>query len=497
MPIPSEILAVWRPPNTVVHAYGKNKDKYGVRQRIGCRYEDGKHKPINGPTIGHIIDGVYVPLGEEDKPKPLSESGTDLKDWADVVLADRIFSDILEDLKLFYEEKEALRIYIMAILRVCFKGVKDYELKEAYENSYLSELYPGVAISKNTVSDFLNHLGRVCGRITKFMKHRVASVDLNSPILVDGTLKSNESKINDFSEFSRKARTKGTKDISVMFAFDLERMEPICSKCFPGNMLDSRAYASFIEECGINKGIIVADKGFPSASAKKQFKERPGLGFLNPLKRNTSYIKTYSLTTYEGTLKKHVGIIYKKVKCENEGKWLYSYRDQFQASQEEADFLKNARDKGKYDDKVFKEKQESFGTIVLECNQDLDPEVVYTAYDERWNIEVLMRYYKSALEFDETRVHDNYSVIGTEFVDFLATLLTSRLVNEFDKANLLTKDTYSKVMKKLKKAKKVREEDKKDWHFIRMNEAIEDMLKALNLIPKEPKKSRGRPSKKK
>ena len=40
-------------------------------------------------------------------------------------------------------------------------------------------------------------------------------------------------------------------------------------------------------------------------------------------------------------------------------------------------------------------------------------------YKERWQIEIVMRYYKSACQFDETRVHNDYSVIGSEFCDFL------------------------------------------------------------------------------
>ena len=38
MPIPKEILEVKRPRNTIVIAYGKNKDRYAVRERIGCKY---------------------------------------------------------------------------------------------------------------------------------------------------------------------------------------------------------------------------------------------------------------------------------------------------------------------------------------------------------------------------------------------------------------------------------------------------------------------------
>lgn len=66
MPIPKEILAVERPKNTVVIAYGKNKDRFAVRQRVGCRNIDGRHLPVNGPTIGHIIDDRYVPTHKGD-----------------------------------------------------------------------------------------------------------------------------------------------------------------------------------------------------------------------------------------------------------------------------------------------------------------------------------------------------------------------------------------------------------------------------------------------
>ena len=42
---------------------------YAVRQRVGCKNVGGRHLPVNGPTIGHIIDGAYVPVAKEE-PKP-------------------------------------------------------------------------------------------------------------------------------------------------------------------------------------------------------------------------------------------------------------------------------------------------------------------------------------------------------------------------------------------------------------------------------------------
>ena len=53
------------------------------------------------------------------------------------------------------------------------------------------------------------------------MRSRAAAVGADAHLLLDGTLKSDESRVNTLSDFSRKARTKGSRDISVLYAFDL------------------------------------------------------------------------------------------------------------------------------------------------------------------------------------------------------------------------------------------------------------------------------------
>ena len=494
MPIPKEVLDVIRPKNTVVIAYGKDKNLYAVRKRVGCRNDNGRHLPVNGPTIGHIIDLKYIPINDAE-PADVSLSPIDLKDWANIVLCDRLFKGIQEELFAVYSRPDAMKIYCISVLRVCNPGIKDNELKEAYETSFLSELYPDIALSKNTVSTFLNDLGKTCSRIVQFMRNRTAAVAMDHHLLVDGTLKSDESKVNFLSEFSRKARTKGTRDISVLYAFDLEGMEPVCSKCFPGNMLDSTSYSAFIQENHITKGIIVADKGFPESSAHDPFEANPDLHYLNPIKRNSKLIERHNMLDFTGILTGYEGITYRKEKCTGTEKWLYSYRDSRKASREEADWLRRARKDGTYKLEVLREKQKTFGTIVLECDLDLPPETAYKAYDSRWEIEIVMRFYKSACEFDETRVQDDYSLIGSEFCDFLSTILTFRLMKRFDRANLLEERTYKKLMSVLERAKKIRVKGE-DWQLIRINPSQEVILQELDLLSKPevpPKKKPGRP----
>ncbi len=82
-------------------------------------------------------------------------------------------------------------------------------------------------------------------------------------------------------------------------------------------------------------------------------------------------------------------------------------------------------------------------------------EVVYLAYKKRRLIETLFLFCKDVNEFDETRVHSDHSVIATEFVNFLSTVLTSRLLKRFRRVEASDDVTYGRTMQLLERAKKV------------------------------------------
>lgn len=482
MTIPAEILAVKRPANTVVQVYGKNKDRYLVRQRVGCKYMNGRRIPQNGPTVGHIINMQFIPL-EAQSPDSVFQCGPDLKDWADIILCDHLFKPVLDELLLVYNRKDALKIYCIALLQVCFKGIKHYELAEAYQNSFVSELYPDVALSKNTVSTFVQDLGKTYGRIREFMKNRTALLKADGSLLVDGTLKSNESKMNSLSNFSRKAKIKGSRDICVMYAFDLGKMEPVCSECFPGNMLDAAAYESFIQDNGIHSALaVVTDKGGSSCGVKEDFEGHEGLHYLHPVRPNAKYIETHQILEFEGILPGFEGVLYKKAKVKGKNKWLYSYRDEQLAHEEEKGWMDQHKHPETFSYEELQQKRKCFGVIVLESDLDLSPETAYKAYASRWEIELIMRYYKHALEFDETRVHSDYSVYGAEFIDFLSTVLTFKLIHRFDQNQLLEKYTYKQLMKILKSGKKLKTD--REWVLVKMNPSRKQILQDLDLLPK-------------
>ncbi len=499
MPTPAHILAVSRPVNTIVRPYGKNKDRYAVIQRVGCRRVNGKNIPVNGPTIGHIENGVFVPI-EQNNTSIKHTKIVEMKDWANIILCDKISSDLLNDIGKFYSYNDALEIYCISMLRVCYPGIADYKLQEYFNCSFLSELYPNACLSKNSVSNLHNGIGKEITRVQKFMRDRVDKVDKNCHILIDGTLKRNNSKINSLSDFSRKPMTRGTKDISVLYAFNLTEYEPLCSQSFPENMPDVTSFNRFVKDNNINKALLVCDRWFPSSVISEYKKDHPDLHTLNPLKINSSAIKNYHLYEFSTPLSTRDGTMYRKEKSQTEEKWYYSFRDNELAMQEENEWIRIAKKNGIKNNDNFEKRRKSFGVIVLECDLDLSPEVIYSAYSDRWQIEIVMKYYKHALSFDTTRMHNDYSVIGSEFCDFISTIITFRLIKKFNSCKLLEKNTYSNILKILRRAKKIRDIEYGQWIDVKINPSQRDVLEQLELIPPtkpsldEPK--RGRPRKK-
>lgn len=385
MPVPADILAVPRPKNTVVYVYGKNKDRYGVKKRIGCVYRNGKNYPKNGPTVGHIIDHAFVPI-EKPEQAPISLSSIDLKRWGDVQLCFDLCSDLIMQLRNFYNSDDSDKLLAIAILRVCYPGITNCELKEAYDESMLTDLIPSCALSKNTVSKFINDLGKTCSRIRNFMQYRLQLVGMDHHLLVDGTLKTNNSTVNSLSEFSRKACLKISRDISVLYAFDLESREPVWSQCFPGNMLDLTAYDRFVKDNGIKQGVLVADKGFPEKSIEKLLEECPDLHYLNPLRRSSKLAIDHQMYDFEGVLDNCDGFLerqepiqYKKMKLQRKNKWLYSFRDRVRAAKEEKDWLLH-HSGSDYDPQEYAKKSSRFGTVVFESDVDFSAEEAWKIY---------------------------------------------------------------------------------------------------------------------
>ncbi len=437
----------------MVVAYGKNKDRYAVKAREGCSRVDGKKnpQPRNGPTIGHIVpvnnkDGwKYVP---NDGILRISEEEIDRKDWGNVQMCVSVSADLLDDLMQVYSPDQAEQLYCAAVIRACYPGVRDSELRDRYMECCLSEIFPGVALSKNTVSDLLDKVGKANLRMKAFMKHRMERTDPSHHIIMGAALKNNGSIISTLSEFSRKAVV-DCRTVSAMYAFDLELMEPVAMKVYPGNMIDACTFSDFVRDSRIRCGMVVVDEGFPKASAEGEPEKSPDVHYIIPLEKNSPLVERHGMLDFDSKVKGHDHVIGKKASI-GDG-WLYSFRDTGRAGIEERAYVEGNPDG--FDGREYEKDRRAFGTMVFECDLDLDPDVVYKAYDCRWMMELMFRMHKIVPEPDDTGEYSDYSLVASEFVNFLATIITGRLFRSFDRAGLLDEMTYGELMEVLRSAK--------------------------------------------
>lgn len=334
----------------------------------------------------------------------------------------------------------------METLKVIKSSVTAMRMSTHYNRTFVCRNYPGTALSKNTVCSLLRRLGQDGPKRKMFYQRHLAQVAKDHHIAIDSALKQDTSRVNDLSDFFYKAQVKGCRDVSVLYAYDIELMEPVWAEVFSGNSIDASPYPDFTHDNDIRKGIIVADKGFSPSKIKGELRERPELHFLIPIKRNDSRISENDMLSFKGVLTGidvHVLLIKKQIKG---GRCLYSFKDVRKASIEESDYLARAKASKNFDTPKYEKKHSVFGLLVLESDQDLDPETAYLCYDDRWILELVFNRYENDECLDRTNVQGDFSALGNEFVNYISTVAICRIIRRARRCGLLEKMSYGDLM---------------------------------------------------
>lgn len=498
MSVPQAIRDVPRPVNTIVEDNGKDSLKrYSVRQRGSSKYVPGGNpQPHNGKVVGHIINGQYVPISSGPAAR---DTLPDMLSYGASALVKSVSEDIFRDLLAVYDASDAGAMMAVASLRVIKPSIAANRIQTHYNRTFVCRYYPGAALSRNSVGNLFQRIGMDGSRRRKFYELRLAQTAADHHIAIDGMLKQDNSTVNDLSAYSRKARVRGCCEVSVLYAYDIEKMEPVCAEVFPGNSIDASSYPAFIRDNDIRRGILVGDKGFPPSKIRDELKDRPELHFLTPIRRNDVRISDNDMLSFEGII---TGIaeqvVYKKKQIKG-GRFLYAFKDAHKASYEEATYLANAKKKDTFSPDKYASKKNVFGTIVLESDQDLDPKTAYLCYEDRWLIELVFNRYKSDECLDHTDVQGDFSVIGSEFVNFLSTVMTCRIIRKAEKAGLLDDMSYAELMDDLsaawRRADAPGEPVSHDDYWVHTLEVYYDEMEKLGIckpLPKPEPKKRGR-----
>lgn len=472
MAVPAEILAVERPKNTKVK---KSGERYLVIKRT-CKRVGRRNIPVDLGTIGEIIGSKYVEKRSEPRRKEI-----DIKDYGEVELCDKCADGLLQDLADVWSLSDAKRLYVIALLRAAYGNIRNRDLQLQYVTSFVSEKIPGVALSENTVSAFLSSIGEAYSHICEFMRNRVTKyADRN--IIIDGMLKDYNSVTGSLSEFSRKALKKGSKDISLLYAYSPQAMEPVAVKAYPGNMLDSTAISDFLTQYNVTSGLMIFDKGFHNDALFEYIDKNKELAALIPLKSDSKLIAKYGMDNPVDMLEGYTDgtVMYKKVRMKN-GKYLYAFRDAKAAYEQEVGYVERAGKKKAFSPKDYEAKKRRFGLIVFQSKRNLEPLNVYLAYLGRWDIEVFFDHYKNIVDRDEVNVHTDYRTYATEFINFLTVIIAMRVKKKLKETELSKHYSQKQIFRYLSKYKKVRSTANGKWESATRLKYITEICDILNI----------------
>lgn len=478
--VPENIRKIPRPKNTVVLPTKKN-NVYMVLNRVGCRYDKGRRIPKNGKVIGHIIDEKYVEKSATAKRTRLSKRCVSVIRYANIAFAHDMGKDLIEQLEKVYDAHDAENMYCLALMRAAFGDIKDYQVSRKFSGSYASILFPGAAVSKNSISSLLSLIGRDYKGMHDFMVNRIKClVTEHTKILVDGMLKTDTSKINSFAGFSYKGRIKGVTDVSIIAAIDVEKKEPLCIKMYKGNLPDFVNCFDFFTEFDLKGGLVISDKGFPLSKAVPMTEDTK-IGFLNPIKRSSAVIKKLGLLKdreyVEGTGNTALGKMAQDTKT---NLYYYSFLDLDREAKEEHDYVKGK--KKAMVPKKFQKRKDSFGSVTFVSNMKLTLPEVYQYYELRWEIELVFKTYKSVLSLGTTREHDDDSAMGSEFVNFLSVIMTCRMKKRLEELGYLKDAAYGEILDRLTDITKTStDDDRAQWTFSTMNSKDTKLLQDLGL----------------
>lgn len=498
MAVPADIRAVPRPVNTIVDDSGRDGPKrYAVRQRASSKYVPGGNpQPRNGKVIGHIINYQYVPLNGE-----FAAHDPDILSYGASALVKSVTSDLFSDLLKVYPANEAYSMMAMATLQILNPSVTLNRMSTHYRRTFVCKDYPGAAMSKNALSELLQRIGQDSARRRKFYQLRLASVAADHHLAINGTLKQDSSNANDLSVYSHEARTSGCREVSVLYAYDIELMEPVCAEVFPGNCSDAGSYTAFIRENDIRKGIIVADKGFSPGKIKGKLAERQDFHFLTSIKRNDVRIAENDMLSFNETLKGIEGHVVCKKKQLKGGRYLYAFRDARKAAIEEADYLAKAENKQNFEQKKYSRKSLLFGVNVFESDMDMDLKTAYLCYEDRCLLEQVFNHYKQDKCLDRPIDQEDFSVIGAEFINSLSTIATCRIIRKATKGGLLNKMSYGELMDDLMSAWRTVDAPQSprsdDGCWVHTMQAVFEELEALGLSEPAPKPESKKPGRQK
>lgn len=243
-------------------------------------------------------------------------------------------------------------------------------------------------------------------------------------ILIDSTAIFSRSANISILEIGHNSHNTHKPQINLMMLFSSSRREPTFIRIIPGSIRDVSTMKATMLMAGVERCVIIADKGFYSAENIKKLRKMH-LSFIIPLKRNSSLIpggeEFSGAFDYDG----------RPVKYWLPQNGVYAFEDPILRMEEEKDYLDRMM-KGKRSRKRFSEDSGDFGKLHLLSDLHEDPERIYRLYKQREYVEYAFNVFKNDLDADRSYLRDDRMLFSYLFLNMLALNIHFQILNRID-----------------------------------------------------------------
>lgn len=416
--------------------FGKQEYAYQIKSYWDSKTQKPKQKTL---YLGVVVD----------KPKKLFEKRLSLPkqeklilDFGDSYFIKEFFEKVKFS-KLIEEVFGDKKDFFLSLInyRLCYPSAMRFS-KTWFEGNYAKICYPLADLSSQRISDFLKFLGDE-NLQRKFFKQYIPSyAESNEGIIIDATSLPNQIHMP-ITQWGLSGE-EIDKQIRFLLVVDKKNSMPLFFRYFSGNIVDVSTLKNTIKELqkyGIKENYVYMDAGFFSEDNILALYEQK-INFLTRLPSIRTIYKELiisevkNIEKYENAVqygKRALFIKQKKITLFGKDAFAYVVLDPERKGRETKNFLlQNIKNKENSVEELEYDMMKR-GIMILVSSFNLKNEDVVPAYYVRQTAEKLFGFSKDDLSLLPLRVHNEESLRGFLFMQFVTLIAFVHIKNKLGK----------------------------------------------------------------
>ena len=288
----------------------------------------GKGKHSSGTSIGKIEGGKFIPNKEyrklksngakpqecpDDNKQNIEPSNLDegeiarvtqasvnmkvklrdidlqIKNYGEYAMVLASTQSVLKRLEEHFNDSDARMIYALSVIYFIEQYTPASYIKDIYDQSILSNKWPTLAISENSVNEFIHLLGSHPAVCEEYSQSIIE--DSSGLTAIDGHVILCCSRQNDLADYGNKYQKTGNKQINLLQAYDVESACSLASKAYEGGLPDKSSVRDMLMTYDFpEKTCFLVDMGFYSEEDMELYRKN-GKHFVIPVPENAGISK--------------------------------------------------------------------------------------------------------------------------------------------------------------------------------------------------------------